>query len=403
MRTNRVRRIGIATALLLAGLAPSAALAQDGDADRGSGPDLEAARRTAIERLLEMQEGDEAAEWPYEGVYRVRGEIPIGYRVGGTSICATALVSAPGYGQDAQRIEAVARAVEFVCAAVDHPLMSHDVRATYDVRGWGYAYGLTFLLRLRADRLIPAGMAEPVERAVRFYLEGIERTEIPQAGGWNYARRGGFDRPGPPSPFMTGPTLQALFEARAQGFEFDQAVVERGLDALAAARTSAGSFLYAGRRGAERDEPVPGAVGRMLVGETTLFLADRSDLARVRGALDAFLAHWEWLERRRARNGTHQEPYGIAPYYFFYAHYYAAQAIELLPAGIRDEYRQRLLGRLFQVRQEDGIWNDRVFPRTANYSTAMVLLALLAPEASPPARWSARPSGDGSPTPDRQP
>ncbi len=188
---------------------------------------------------------------------------------------------------------------------------------------------------------------------------------------------------------MTGPTLQALFEARRQGFDVDAAMVRRGLDALAGARTSAGSFLYAGRRGAERDEPVPGAVGRMLVGETTLALAGRSDAARIRGALDAFLAHWGWLEQRRAQQGTHKPPYGVAPYYFFYAHYHAAQAIEALPAPVRAEYRHRLLDRIFQVRQDDGAWNDRVFPRTANYSTAMALLALLAPDTPPPARWPA--------------
>jgi hypothetical protein len=169
--------------------------------------------------------------------------------------------------------------------------------------------------------------------------------------------------------------------------------VRRGLDALEQARTSTGSFLYSGTEGQAREEPVPGAVGRMLVSETTLHLAGRSDLARVRGALDAFIAHWEWLERRRAQEGTHMPPYGIAPYYFFYAHYYAAQAIELLPARARDEYRRRLLERLFQVRGEDGAWNDRVFPRTASYSTAMAVLALLAPDAPEPARWTAEDAG----------
>ncbi len=45
-----------------------------------------------VTRLLAMQEGDAKDQWPYEGVYRVRGQIPIGYRVGGTSIAAMALI-----------------------------------------------------------------------------------------------------------------------------------------------------------------------------------------------------------------------------------------------------------------------------------------------------------------------
>ena len=37
-----------------------------------------------------------------------RGEIPMGYRVGGTSIVALSLLRAPGYAEDAARGQAVA-------------------------------------------------------------------------------------------------------------------------------------------------------------------------------------------------------------------------------------------------------------------------------------------------------
>jgi len=40
------------------------------------------------------------------------------------------------------------------------------------------------------------------------------------------------------------------------------------------------------------------------------------------------------------------------------------------------------------VREEDGGWNDRVFARSANFGTAMSMLALLSPELPAPARWS---------------
>src|SRR5262245_32574669 len=39
--------------------------------------------KKCVEILLKLQEGDNKAEWPYEGVYRVAGTIPWGYRVGG--------------------------------------------------------------------------------------------------------------------------------------------------------------------------------------------------------------------------------------------------------------------------------------------------------------------------------
>ena len=54
------------------------------------------AAQEAVQFLLKAQEGiDEetvSGEWPYEGVYRERGQIPPGYRVGGTAIVLRSLI-----------------------------------------------------------------------------------------------------------------------------------------------------------------------------------------------------------------------------------------------------------------------------------------------------------------------
>lgn len=338
--------------------------------------------------ILEMQEGESDDQWPYQGVYRVGGEIPIGYRVGGTGIAASALILAPGYDDDPDRRRAVYRATEFIVSAIDHPLMAHQFEAGYDVRGWGYAYGLDYLLRLKRLDRAPDDLGDRIEAAIRFYIDGIEATVIPENGGWNYARRAGFSKPGRPSPFMTAPTLQALFAAVAQGYRVNEDMITSGLDALEGARTPSGAIMYAGHEGESSNESVPGSVGRMLVAESTLFLAERSNRERVRGAIDAFIVHWQWLDKRRAQTGTHVRPYSIAPYYFYYAHYYAAMAVELLPPRERAEYRRRINDLLFANQLDDGSWNDRVFPRSANYGTAMAIQALMMPEREPPARWT---------------
>ena len=50
--------------------------------------DAMAATKTAIAGILALQE--DGSQWPYEGVYREdRGNLPVGYRVGGTSIPIT--------------------------------------------------------------------------------------------------------------------------------------------------------------------------------------------------------------------------------------------------------------------------------------------------------------------------
>lgn len=383
--------------MLLFHLAASAALAlfpasQEQESPAVIAPPVPEAIAVGIARLLEMQEGEGTREWPYEGVYRVREGsepvIPIGYRVGGTSIVAGTLMTSPGYAEDEARQAAVARGLDFVLASMEHPLMNPKYSGGYDVRGWGHCYALWFLCRMQRLELTPAARRDDVKRAIRWYIAALEEIEIPEQGGWSYSRGPELANPSPPSAFMTAPCCQALFEARALGERVDAKVVERALDALENGLVESGAVTYA--IGSEnQSDRVPGAVGRMLATETTLALAGRGTPARVRAALDAFLVHWHWLDARRAQGGTHVRPYSVAPYYFYYAHYFAALAIELLPDGERAEYRERVRELLYTNRLENGTWNDRVFPRTANYGTALSVLALAMSEVAPPARWDA--------------
>ncbi|MEX1024898.1 MAG: prenyltransferase/squalene oxidase repeat-containing protein [Planctomycetota bacterium] len=360
------------------------------------GPSVE----RAVRILLERQESDEhlelgidepvpddqelaaRREWPYQGVYRVRGSIPWGYRVGGTALACLALVEAPGHADDAEAVAAVGRGLEFVLEALDQQRMASGFDAGYDVRGWGHTYALAFLLRLRAANAVEKELAQPVDERIVWLIRALEETQLAQ-GGWNYARRAGEQSAA--SPFMTAPTLLALFEAKAQGFAVEDRVVERALDALAASRGNDGSYPYT-TAPTERDR-MPGSTGRTPIVEVVLHLAGRGDADRLRASLDGFLEHWQFLEDRRRKTGTHVAPYGIAPYYFFYAHRYAAMAIEFLPEAERPPYRAKFLERLFQVQEPSGGWNDRVFDRSENFGTAMSLLALLEPGLSRPAGW----------------
>jgi hypothetical protein len=350
--------------------------------------------------LLRMQEpfaeNPVRAEWPYEGVYRVRGRIPYGYRVGGTSIVARALLEAPGYATDPERRDAVARALEFVLGAIREPLMSPDpaiYKAGYDVRGWGHCYGLRFLVALERANAIPTDRDTLVREAIRWYVRALESTEIPEVGGWNYARDPGLETPCRSSPFMTASCLFALYEAKAAGYEVSDAVLDRALDLLERARTDSGYVDYA-TMGPARDRPdqIPGAIGRMVAAESALALAGRSDAKRIAFALDRFLEHWPELEKRRRKTGTHVAPFGVAPYYFFYGFHHALLAVELLPKADRAAYREQLQAILFSIREDDLTWNDRVFPRSANFGTAMTISGLLAP-------WSERPIGRTGPQP----
>jgi hypothetical protein len=340
---------------------------------------------------------DGPREWPYEGVYRVGGQIPIGYRVGGTSICATALLeaeAADGRPLPPDARASVDRALAFVLEGLDHPLMSAGFEKGYDVRGWGHAYALGFLVRARELGRVPEPIRKRVDTAIRGLVDTLEKTAIGKQGGWNYSR-GKDPDDARPSSFMTAPTLQFLFEAARAGEKVDATVVERALDILESGRLESGAFQYGiapERASGEGFEAVEGSIGRSPACEATLFLAGRGSVERVRQSIDDFFTHWEWLEKRRKQTGTHVAPFMIAPYYFFYAHRHTAQAIELLPEAERAAYRDKLLALLWLVREEDGGWNDRVFPRSESFGTAMTMMALLSPRLPVPARWKAQPS-----------
>ena len=64
--------------------------------------------------------------------------------------------------------------------------MAHEIHGRYDTRGWGYAYGLHCLMRLKSHDLIPSDLAPTVESAVAFYLEGIKVSPEELAGQWDY-------------------------------------------------------------------------------------------------------------------------------------------------------------------------------------------------------------------------
>lgn len=373
--------------------------------------DIERATREAVAGLLALQEGDDGDQWPYEGVYREdRGQLPIGYRVGGTAIAILGLVAAPSYGDDPARQSAVRRGIEFVLHTLEHDRMQIAFLGGYDVRGWGHIYALTCFLQLRDQELVPADLLERVADKTAWLVRALVESAIPESGGWNYSRPAGYRSPGNrASTFMTAPALQALFHAGARGYAVDDRVVEQALGALERARSAEGGYAYGApgeSRNDVRDEQLgmmdktPGSAARAAACETTLLLAGRGDPARLERAVELFFGHWDDLAIRKSRTGTHVQPYGIAPYYFLFGHVYCAQAIEqIADQDRRAALRARMWAVLARSREADGTWNDRQFPRSAGYGTAMALLTLRMPHLPRPERWvpqAAKVTGDAA-------
>jgi hypothetical protein len=352
-----------------------------------AGFDADAAVRQGLARLLELQEGDDRDQWPYEGVYRAdRGALPVGYRVGGTAIVCLSLLAAPGLAGDEPREKALRRGVEFVLKTLEHDRMQIGFIGSYDVRNWGHVYALQLFTGIGSCATLSKELRGRCERKVPWLVQALGEMALP-SGGWNYSHSGGYKNPrARASPFMTGPALQALFAAQQLGHKVPDEVIEQALDALERARTGPGGYAYGAPGNAMGEiqedklgmmDKTPGSVARAACVETTLLLAGRGDRARHAVAVERFFEHWDALEVRRKKTGTHIPPYGVAPYYFLYGHWYAAQAIELLDdPALRQRQRARLWQLLQRTREEDGSWNDRQFGRSAGYGTALAILCL---------------------------
>ncbi len=318
---------------------------------------------SAVEQLLEMQNEDGA--WPYEGVYRVGGEIPVGYRIGGTAIVCTALIST---GMDrSEKIEkAVSRATQMILKELDDPLMKPSRAGRYDVRIWGHIYALDYFCRLQAvDGL--EELKSKTKPSLQKLADAIVFQEI-KAGGWNYANQSRH------CCFVTSPAVQSLLLAKQLGVEIPEEVFARSADVLEVSRKENSIFPYSGTD--IRGDTAAGSAARGPVTEATLMLLGRGDEKKLQAAIDSFHQHWDELEKRRKQTGTHLPPHGIAPYYFYYAHRYAAQAIRMLPKECQPVEFEKLTAVVLRTKDSDNTWNDRVFDRSKAYGTAMSVLAL---------------------------
>ncbi|MEM7453778.1 MAG: biopolymer transporter ExbD [Planctomycetota bacterium] len=327
---------------------------------------VEQAVNAGVNRLIELQHEDGA--WPYEGVYRVRGRIPVGYRIGGTAIVCEAIM----YGASADSEpanEAIGRGVDLIIEEMKNPLMQPSTRNTYDVRVWGHIYALDFFCRLLHD-----GRFADREEALReqvSWLTAALLTEQLDDGGWNYAGRDDH------APFVTAPAVQALLWAADTGEEVDPAVFANAVAALNISRGEGGAMAYSGESSGSFMNRLPGSIARTAASEFAIHLTGEDRSTEIAEAIDHFHTHWDELEKRRKQTGTHVRPYGIAPYYFYYGHRYVGQAIAGLPEDDRAAEIARFNTILMKTRDEDATWNDRVFEQSNAYGTAMAILGLL--------------------------
>jgi len=364
--------------------------------------------RRAVARILELQEvpveeaGQPEAvrcEWPYECAYQDGKGSPIAFRVGGTSIVGLALLVAPGLAGDVDRRAALARAADMVARASVHEQINHENdAAVFDCRNWAHCFGLRFLLAADKAGVISEDHAPRIRAAIAKYTSSLLHTAHPARGGWNYVRRDDADLRQHTCTFLTAHCVIALVEARDAGvepvrWETPEGVVEvppydatimRALEAIGSARLPDGFLGYDTRRTGAMGAPysrdhMPDCVGRRLIADVAAARAGRLDIDRLRSSLALFETTWRDLDAERGRGGIHRAPFGIAPYYFFFACTAAAEAAQFLPPDEREQHLAFNRALVLSICAPDGTWNDQHYLRSVAYGTASAILVLVDP------------------------
>jgi hypothetical protein len=266
---------------------------------------------------------------------------------------------------------ALERALEYL---IDAPV---NLRVTGDTfyNVWAHTYMIHALTAALADPRFADKRARLRKRAEQEVQLLIRHQALD--GGWGY-----FDfrqRMDPPSgeystSFNTAAALVALHEARRAGLTFRDHTVQAALDYVQRHRIPNGAYFYSSGHIYYPQSPANlprGSIARSQSGDNALITWQRQLTAEdARAALDYFFKDHLFLEIGRGRQMPHEAWYAVAPYYYYFGHYYAARNVALLPEVIRPEYARKLAELVVAGQYEDGsFWDYPLYGYTKAYGT----------------------------------
>jgi len=250
---------------------------------------------------------------------------------------------------------------------------------------WTALYAVVALTRAARD---PRFEGEPWRELVhgrgRDYADILRRNQVPE-GGWGYYDDPPFThRPKWATSFSTACVVPALAEALELGWLEDRTILVRAVRYVDRCRLPNGAYEYdlnpvPRLQGGEHINQVPGSLGRIQVCNWALRSAgvQRVTDDRLREGLEHFFGQHRFLDAARMRPIPHEAYFANAGYFYFFGHYYAALAINLLPQEERQGYHARLRPQLVKAMRENGSCTDFL---NSEYdvlaSTAFLALAL---------------------------
>jgi len=302
------------------------------------------------------------------------------WHLAANSLCVMALMAAEA---TPERAEALERGLTYLCSARE-ARRGNDWDVDYS---WSALYGLVASLRAFEDPRFQSPewrekLAAWGKEATRVML----KNETP-TGGWAYYDDPPFtERPKWATSFCTGLVLPSVARAEQLGWIADPAVQRRAREYVRRCALPNGAYEYDLNpipriHGGEMINNVKGSLGRIQVCNWALATVGDPWVTpdKLREGLGLFFEEHRFLDVARMRPIPHEAYYQNAGYFYYFGHYYAALAINLLPEAEREALHARLRPHLAKTQRADGSVND--FLNTSRQfaaDTALMSLALSA-------------------------
>lgn len=182
----------------------------------------------------------------------------------------------------------------------------------------------------------------------------------------------GADRP---ASFNTALAVRALCAAKELGVAVEEAKLGEALDALEEMRKGGDLWCYSTKPGHEWMTTKHGSIARDCLCEGALLAGGRKAAPRLGPALDRFLETHHELREPTKRLYDYFNGRGHGGYFYFFAHWHAAEAAQHLPAARRKKVLAAIRDELLSCRELDGTWLDHALLGRA-YGTAQALKIL---------------------------